>query len=83
MRYLITYDLRANGRNYQTLYDALESIGAKRVLASSWAVRVGNMNAAGIRDWVRQFVDVNDGVLVSPLQVEWAAWSVQADINTI
>ena len=83
MRYLISYDLRTPGKDYARLYEALEGIGAKRVLDSAWAVRVTNMGAAGIRDWVRLYTDSNDRVLVSPIQSDWAAWSVSIDLNKI
>ncbi|MXY86294.1 MAG: CRISPR-associated protein Cas2 [Chloroflexi bacterium] len=83
MRYLISYDLRAPNRDYERLYSALDGIGAKRVLESAWAVQVTNMGAAGIRDWVRQYTDDDDGVLVSPLQTDWAAWRAQVNINDV
>lgn len=83
MRYLISYDLRAPNRDYAGLYSALESIGAKRVLESAWTVRVTNMGATGIRDWVRQYTDDDDRVLVSPLQTDWAAWKALVNINDV
>jgi hypothetical protein len=81
---MISYDLRTPGQNYQELYDALTSIGAKRILDSAWGVRVNNMNASGICDWLRQFVDNNDRVVVSPIETD-TAWTttVLTDINTI
>ena len=39
MRYIISYDLVAPGRNYQPLSDELARIGAQRVLLSQFAVR--------------------------------------------
>jgi hypothetical protein len=39
MRYLISYDLRKPDRDYSPLYDELNSLGAKRIQESVWAVR--------------------------------------------
>ena len=33
--YLVSYDLRVPGRNYQPVWDELKRLGAVRVLASS------------------------------------------------
>lgn len=54
MRYMISYDLRNPGRNYQTLYDELESFKAKPVLESQWVFRRYNITAQGLRDYFRQ-----------------------------
>ena len=74
MRYVISYDLRKPDRDYQSLYEALESIGAERVLQSQWGVRRNNTKAAKLRDHFWQFMDRNDGILVTAIDgKDWGA----------
>lgn len=79
--YLISYDLDQPGQNYDQLIAALKGKGATRVLYSAWALRTGS-NAVQIRDWVKQFVDSNDRILVCPLE-GWASWNTMVDINKL
>ena len=65
MRYIISYDLVAPGRNYQPLWDELAHIGAQRALQSQWAVRRGETTASGLRDHFQKFIDSNDRLLVT------------------
>ena len=40
MKYLISYDLiEGEDRDYVEIYNALENLGAKRILESQWAVK--------------------------------------------
>jgi hypothetical protein len=64
MKYLISYDLNTPGKDYKRLYDALASIGAKRILLSQWAVRRDGTTCAQIRDALWALMDSNDRLLV-------------------
>ena len=84
MRYAISYDLVAPGRNYQPLWDALGALGAVRILQSQWAVRRYDTSAVGIRDHVSQFMDRNDRLMVTCLDgTDWAGRNLMADLNGI
>lgn len=81
MRYLVTYDLNKPGQDYTTLFEALDKLGAKRALLSTWVLR-SDYTSAQIRDYLRRFIDANDRLLVGVLG-DWAAWNTMIDINTI
>lgn len=72
--YFLTYDLR-NNRNYQKLYDELESFKAIRVLESTWCFKRINTSASNLRDHFKKFIDSDDALLVA----ESTAW---ATVNT-
>ncbi|RDI13211.1 CRISPR-associated endonuclease Cas2 [Flavobacterium sp. AG291] len=67
--FFISYDLRKQ-RNYQTLYDELERYDGVRVLESVWCIKV-NAEYEKVRDYFRQYIDVDDGILV----IEATAWA--------
>lgn len=70
--YIITYDLR-NRRDYQSLIDAIKSMGAwAKILESTWAV-VTTKNAEEVRDHLLRTMDSDDGIFVVKSGVE-AAW---------
>lgn len=70
--YQINYDLRKR-RNYQPLYDKIESYsGWAHPLESCWLVTT-NKSATQIRDELTAVMDADDGLLVTRLQSE-AAW---------
>ena len=62
--YLISYDLRAPGRNYDQLYDAIKAYGTwAHIVESTWAI-VTDQKASEIRDHLQAFVDANDRIFV-------------------
>ena len=81
--YIVSYDLRAPGRNYQALYEAIKTqfSGACPLVESTWLIR-SNKDAEGVRNVLMQHMDTNDAVVV----FEWsgvAAWSgLRAEIST-
>ena len=84
MRYIISYDLVAPGRDYQTLWDELARMGAHRVLHSQWAVRLTETSAPRLRDHFQQFIDSNDRLLVTCLDSsDWAAFKAMTDLNNV
>lgn len=71
--YIISYDLRKPGRNYNSLYEAIKSYGTwAHILESLWAI-VTTKSAVEIRDHLLQHMDANDGLFVVKSGTE-AAW---------
>lgn len=62
--YLVSYDLKKN-RNYQKLYDALDVMGAKRILESTWFFKERNTNSDYLRDYFKTVIDSDDVLIVS------------------
>jgi hypothetical protein len=63
--YMISYDLKAPGRNYDDLYKEIKSLGSNiSVLKSQWFVDTA-MTAQQISDTLRSKMDANDNVLVN------------------
>ena len=79
--YFVSYDLRKQ-RDYQKLFDALESLGAKRMLKSEWCLRHNNTTCVLIRDYLKQFIDSDDGLMVSEV-TDWAAIGVSVTPNNL
>ena len=81
-KYMISYDLKVPGQDYQTLYDELKNIDAKRVLASQWVFNRANTTASGLRDYFRSFLDSNDRLLIVEINgTGWAGWNLISKIN--
>ena len=84
MKYMINYDLRAPGRDYQSLYDELEDFKARRVLESQWVFNRYNTNARSLRDYFWQFLDSNDRLLIAALDSsDWAGRNLMFDPNNL
>jgi len=81
MKYLISYDLTKPGQNYPRLYTELDRAGARRVLLSAWAFSTTS-NATQIVNWLRQYVDATDRIVVTELN-NWASVGSMTDINQI
>jgi hypothetical protein len=71
--YVVCYDLRAPGRNYQALHDRLRQYPQwAKVTESNWIV-VTTWSAVQIRDDLMSHIDPNDRIFVIKSGVE-AAW---------
>lgn len=70
--YMVSYDLNRPGQDYTALIQALEQIGAVKVLYSQWILRT-TYSAEQLRNYLWQFMDGNDSLLVTRLSGE-AAW---------
>ena len=68
--FFLSYDLRKQ-RDYQTLYDELAKFNAVKILKSMWCFNRYDINAAGLRDYFKQFIDSDDGLTVSRIS-DWA-----------
>ncbi|MFV0539515.1 MAG: hypothetical protein ACK5M3_19430 [Dysgonomonas sp.] len=85
--FFLSYDLR-NGRDYQKLYDELEKFNAVRMLESCWCFKRINTDAKGLRDYFTQFIDSDDGLLVSQVAEiggvsQWASWKLDGNPNQL
>jgi len=65
--YLITYDLRKPGRDYQRLYDLLGQWRAVRLAESVWLAQL-TANALEVAGIMHGYVDPNDRLAVVELQ---------------
>jgi hypothetical protein len=69
----IDYDLRAPGRNYDSLFAAIKAYdGWAHLLESTWGV-VASGDAPQVAADLRRHMDANDGLLVTRFHGE-AAW---------
>lgn len=80
----ISYDL-VKRKNYDTLWAELERIGAQRFLLSQWAVRRDEgVTAKALSDHLRQFIDDDDRLFVTPINgVGWAGWNLLILLNDV
>lgn len=79
--YFLTYDLRKS-RDYQTLYDELNNFNAARILESTWCFKRFNTNPAGLRDHFKDYIDKDDGLIVSEVS-NWASFNVESSPNKL
>jgi CRISPR/Cas system-associated endoribonuclease Cas2 len=71
--YIISYDLRKPGRNYDKLYEAIKAYGIwAHINESFWAV-VTSQTAVQVRDNLLQHIDSNDRIFIIKSGTE-AAW---------
>jgi hypothetical protein len=62
--YIITYDLRMPGRNYQSLYDAIKAFGTwGKITESTWAV-ISSLSALQVWEYLSKHIDSNDRLFV-------------------
>lgn len=79
--HMISYDLMTPGKNYDSLIAAIKALGSwARPLKSQWLV-VSSNTQAGIRDYLKQYVDANDRVFVVTIDRQtWASMNLPADV---
>jgi len=73
MRYLISYDLMAPGKNYEPLWAELRNLGAVRVLESEWIVSRTNTDPVRLANYILKFMDGNDKILVTEVPDNYAS----------
>lgn len=71
--FLVSYDLRAPGRDYSRLYTRLSGWRAVKALESDWLIDA-ETTAYAIRDDLMSYVDANDRLLVAKLEGQ-SAWT--------
>jgi hypothetical protein len=72
--FFLEYDLRKQ-RDYQKLYDELEKFSAVRILQSLWCFNRVNTNCENLRNHFSEFIDSDDGIIVSEV-TNWASKNV-------
>ena len=71
----VSYDLRKPGKDYNGLYRCLASLGAKRIVESTYCFH-SSKSTADLRDEIKGCMDSNDALIVS--QVDgWASSHVE------
>lgn len=68
--FIIIYDLKVPGRDYNSLYDAIKALSNdyQHPLESTWFVASdGNLSSQGIYDVLRETIDDNDNLFVANL----------------
>ena len=79
-KYIINYDLRKPGRNYDDLYKALNSYSNIHPMESCWIIKSTN-STSYIRDYLKTKIDSNDKLFVSKLD-DWASLNLtQIEVN--
>lgn len=76
--YTVSYDL-IKRKDYQSLWDELERLGAHRTQASYWLIAVNN-TAQQLHDHLKKFVDKDDKLWVS--EVTKNHWYSNANAGT-
>jgi hypothetical protein len=72
--HIVGYDLNTPGKKYSDLIDALKKYGTYwHHLDSTWII-VTNQTHVQVRDYLLQFIDSNDELLVVPLAGGWASY---------
>ena len=79
MRYSISYDLIAPGKNYDALWAALRNLGAVRILESQWLTSRVETSPLAIANYLLQFMDRNDRIFVTEVPDNYAHRSLRAD----
>ncbi len=72
MRYLVSYDLLAPGKDYKPLWEALGRLGAVRVLDSQWTLNHHNTTPLEIAQYLERTMDSNDRLLVNEMPDNYA-----------
>lgn len=70
--YYVSYDL-VKHKDYPKLWEALESLGAKRILESVWFFWHSNTTAVAVCDHLKRFIDKDDRLLV--IESADSAWN--------
>lgn len=74
MVYLITYDLKKPGQNYNELYEAIKSLGSWwHYLESTWLVDT-SLIAPRISEKLNPKIDKNDRLLVIKVTSDYSGW---------
>lgn len=79
--FLITYDLKKPGQNYNELYEAIKGCGEwQHPLESTWVVKVGSgISANEIYNHLRPNIDDGDFLFIVDITSrEWQGWMVKS-----
>lgn len=75
---LITYDLKAPGRNYENLYAAIEKLCSNpcHALESVWFVK-SNFSSQEIYNYLKPHVDENDYIVATEIKNNYFGYAKQ------
>ncbi|WP_152539797.1 SinR [Afipia sp. P52-10] len=78
-KFIASYDLHKQ-RNYEPVWEALENLGATRLLESLWVLSA-QLTASQVRDIIKAAADDDDSVAVVELQqgADWACVKAKQD----
>lgn len=81
--FLVAYDLRKAGQNYDGLIGTLESFGYhRRIQQSLWAVQWPG-KAQSLIDYLSPLIDGNDMLFVSELADDFAVFRGRRDVSAL
>ena len=66
-KFIVTYDLSKPGQEYKALYEALEDLGAERIVDSTWELISQDGTASFIGQDLGHHLDVNDRLFVAEI----------------
>lgn len=71
--YLITYDLRKTGQNYDGLIRAIELYPNRHPMQSTWFIKT-DASAEAVFNHLKAFVDPNDSIFISEVTANKQGW---------
>ncbi len=77
--YIIDYDLRAPGRNYDSLIEAIKTYPWAKIMKSTWAIET-TKTATQVRDHLKGHIDSNDKLFVVKAGNEAAWFNLDDDV---
>lgn len=76
MNYLVTYDLKRSGQNYDGLINAIEAYPHKHIMQSVWFIK-SSLPAGEIFNHLGGQIDNNDSLLIIEVSSNRAGWIQQ------
>lgn len=78
-KYVVGYDLNNPGKTYDKIIGALQGYGTYWRHLDSFCIIETNQTHTQIRDYLKQFIDGNDELLVLPLTGGWATYGFSSE----
>lgn len=79
MMYLINYDLKNPGQNYDDLIKAIKGYGSwAKIARSCWAIK-STKTAVQIREDLKQHIDSSDVLFVCKFE-DWASYNLDKEV---
>jgi len=70
---MVDYDLKAPGKDYTSLINAIQQFHCLHTLRSSWLVKAA-VTAEELRNYLFAHMDSNDGIIVADVTGRALAW---------
>jgi hypothetical protein len=77
--YMVSYDLKANGQNYNDLSIEIEMLGeSRKILTTTWVIKT-EKSCLDILTKLKPYVDENDNLIVARLtnEIMWSGFSTE------